>query len=525
MSVQLQPRIPRPETSLEARLADQYLKRILRARVYEVAVETPLAPAPLLSERIGNKVYLKREDLQPVYSFKLRGAYNRLVQLSPEERARGVITASAGNHAQGVALGARRLGIKAVIVMPRTTPEIKVQAVRSLGARAELHGNSYNDALEHTEKLIAQHGMTFVPPYDHPDVIAGQGTVAKEILQQHPDALHGIFVPVGGGGLVAGIAAFAKAVRPEIRVIGVEPADAASLKTALATGERLALDQVGLFVDGCAVKQAGEETFRVARALVDEVVTAEVDQVCAAMEDIFKDTRALAEPAGALALAGLKRYVAERGIEGENLVAVQSGANVNFDRLRHVAERTALGEHHEALLAVTIPERPGSFRGFCELLSANRSITEFNYRYADADQAHIFVGVRLQKGESEKDELVAQLRENGYPVLDMSRNEMAKVHVRHMVGGRADVDDEILFRFEFPERPGALLRFLNRIGQQWNISLFHYRNHGAAYGRVLAGMQVPEGERGQCLRLLDEIGYAYEEETDNPVYDFFLGSG
>jgi len=524
MSSVRHPKTPPTETGSESRLAESYLKRILRARVYEVAVETPLAPAPILSRFLNNNVYIKREDLQPVFSFKLRGAYNRLAQLTEAQREKGVITASAGNHAQGVALGARKLGVKAVIVMPRTTPSIKVQAVRALGAKAVLHGDSYNDALEHVQALIEEHGMTFIPPYDDPDVIAGQGTVGKEILQQHPDDLHAIFVPVGGGGLVAGVAAYVKALRPDIRAIGVEPADAACMRAALEAGERVRLDQVGLFVDGCAVNQAGEEPFRIARALVDEVVTADVDAVCAAVQDIFQDTRSLAEPAGALALAGLKRYVAERGIVGENLVAIHSGSNINFDRLRHVAERTALGAHNEALLAVTIPERPGSFRRFCELLGVRRSITEFNYRYADAEQAHIFVGVQLQRGEAEKDELVERLRESGYPVLDMSRNEMAKVHVRHMVGGRASqVHDEILFRFEFPERPGALLKFLNRIGRQWNISLFHYRNHGAAYGRVLAGMQVPREEREQCHKLLDEIGYAYHDESDNPAYEFFLG--
>lgn len=514
------------ESATAENLSNSYLKRILRARVYQVAVETPLSPALELSRELGNRVHIKREDMQPVFSFKLRGAYNCMSQLPPEKRQSGVITASAGNHAQGVALSAQRLGVRALIVMPRTTPDIKVQAVRRLGGEAILEGDNYNEALNHTLKLMEEQGLTFVPPYDHPDVIAGQGTVGKEILEQHPDALHAIFVPVGGGGLVAGIAAYVKAVRPDVRIIGVEPSEAASMRASLVADERVMLDQVGLFVDGCAVRQPGEEPFRIARVLVDEVITAEVDEVCAALQDIFRDTRSLAEPAGALALAGLKRYVAEHGLEEKNLVAVHSGSNVNFDRLRHVAERTALGASNEALLAVTIPERPGSFLRFCDLLGDSRGVTEFNYRYADEDRAHIFVGVQLQRGEQEKDELVARLRDEDYPVLDMSRDEMAKVHVRHMVGGRsAHVKNEILFRFEFPERPGALLRFLSHIGQQWNISLFHYRNHGAAYGRVLAGMQVPLEERAECRERLDALGYLYYEETDNPAYAFFLGAG
>lgn len=510
----------------EARLANLYLKKILTARVYDVAIETPLDHARQLSARLGNHVLLKREDLQPVFSFKLRGAYNKMVGLSEAQRARGVIAASAGNHAQGVALAARRLGLKATIVMPRTTPSIKVEAVRAYGGRAVLHGDNYDDAKDHMSALADKHGYTIVRPYDDPEVIAGQGTVAMEILRQHQDRIDAIFVPIGGGGLIAGIAAYVKSLRPGIRVVGVEPADAASMKAALTAGERVILDQVGLFVDGCAVKQAGEEPFCVAREYVDEVITADTDEVCAAVADIFRDVRSLAEPAGALALAGLKKYVVEHDLADQTLIAIHSGANLNFDRLGHIAERAQIGARHEALLAVTLGERPGSFRRFCEVIGDRRSVTEFNYRYADPDLAHVFVGIQLgEDGEAEKDILVRRLREQEYPVADLSRNEMAKVHVRHMVGGRAaNVIDEVLFRFEFPERPGALFRFLNKVGGRWNISLFHYRNHGAAYGRVLVGMQVPEGERGECRHSLDQLGYDYFEESDNPAYRFFLGA-
>lgn len=499
-----------------------YLRRILAARVYDVAVETPLDPAPQLSERLGNRVYLKREDLQPVHSFKLRGAYNKIAQLDPGQRQAGVICASAGNHAQGVALAGQRLGVRAVIVMPRTTPDIKVRAVAALGGEIILHGDGFDEAAVHANQLAVDHGLTYVPPYDDPDVIAGQGTVGKEILQQHPEDLHAIFCGVGGGGLISGVAAYVKSVRPEIRVIGVEPDDAPSMTRSLAAGERVVLDQVGLFADGAAVRQVGVETFRIAQKRVDAMILVSADEICAAVRDIFEDTRSLAEPAGALALAGLKKYVAETGIRDQHLVAVHSGANVNFDRMRYIAERAELGEHREALLAVTIPERPGAFRAFCEIIGA-RGVTEFNYRYADADEAHIFVGVRLDAGGAERDELVAALRAADYPVTDMSANEMAKLHVRYMVGGRAaGARDEILFRFEFPERRGALLKFLNNIGERWNISLFHYRNHGHAYGHVLVGIQVPAGERGQCRQALDALGYAYAEESDNPAYRFFL---
>jgi threonine dehydratase len=499
-----------------------YIPRILKARVYEVARETPLDPAPLLSARLGNPVYLKREDLQPVFSFKIRGAYNKIVALAPEALARGVIAASAGNHAQGVALSARRVGARAIIVMPKTTPAIKVAAVRRLGGETVLHGNAYDEAYEHAVDLARRGGLTFVHPYDDPEVIAGQGTVAMEILRQHPGPLHAIFVPVGGGGLIAGVAAYVKAYWPEVRVIGVEPDDAPTLARALAAGERVVLDQVGIFADGVAVRQIGAEPFRVCQGTVDEVVLVSGDEICAAIKDIFDDTRSIAEPAGALAVAGLKRYVDRTRVSGEALVAIDSGANINFDRLRYVAERAETGEQREALLAVTIPEQPGSFRRFCHAIGA-RNVTEFNYRYASAREAHVFAGVELREGRADKERLIAHLRERGYPVVDMSDNEMAKLHVRYMVGGRSqEVADEVLYRFEFPERPGALLRFLTRMGQAWNISLFHYRNQGADYGRVLVGVQVPAAGRAAFQSFLDGLGYPYREETANPVYRLFL---
>ncbi|MBW6477338.1 MAG: threonine ammonia-lyase, biosynthetic [Chromatiales bacterium] len=505
-------------------MLNDYIKRILTARVYDVAIETPLEAAPALSERLDNQVWLKREDLQPVFSFKLRGAYNRMVNLSPEERARGVIAASAGNHAQGIALSAARLGIDALIVMPKTTPEIKVQSVASRGARISLHGNTYNDAAEYARILAEEEGRTFVHPYDDPDVIAGQGTIAMEILRQHRGDIDAIFVPVGGGGLIAGIAAYIKYLHPQIRIIGVEPEDAACMYEALRAGERVVLDQVGIFADGVAVRQVGEEPFRIAQRYVDEVILVTTDEICAAIKDIFEDTRSITEPAGALAVAGLKKYVQREGCSGRELVAIDSGANINFDRLRHVAERAELGEQREMLLAVTIPERPGSFRTFCETLG-QRAITEFNYRYAGSSDAHIFVGVQMGRGQQEKQALLQLLRERDYPLLDISDNEMAKLHIRHMVGGRAAAENERLLRFEFPERPGALLRFLNHIGQHWNISLFHYRNHGAAYGRVLCGIQVPDAEQQAFTEFLEQLGYPYWHESDNPVYPLFLRNG
>ncbi len=499
-----------------------YLEKILTARVYDVARETPLEPMPTLSQRLGSSVWLKREDLQPVFSFKLRGAYNRISQLSEDERQRGVIAASAGNHAQGVALAASRLGIKAVIVMPVTTPRIKVDSVRRFGARAVLHGDSFDDAAAHAGLLREKHGYTFIHPFDDPAVIAGQGTVAMELLRQHPDPLDAVFVCVGGGGLLGGMAAYIKRLRPEIRVIGVEPADAPSMYEALRQGRRVVLDQVGIFADGAAVRQVGKETFRLAREFVDEMILVDTDEICAAIKDVFDDTRVLAEPAGALGVAGLKKYVQREGLKNARLATVLSGANINFDRLRHVAERAEIGERREALFAVKIPERPGSFRRFCKAIG-KRGITEFNYRYSDDSDAQVFVGLKLEGGDGEREDVLQRLRSDGYAVLDMTDNEVAKLHLRHMVGGHAShVEDETLYRFEFPERPGALLNFLTRMGADWNISLFHYRNHGAAYGRVLVGMQVPVTDAERFRRFLDEVGYPCWNETANPAYPLFL---
>ena len=502
-----------------------YVRRIIGARVYDVAAESPLDRMLRLSERLGRAVHLKREDLQPVFSFKIRGAYNKMVGLGPELLGRGVICASAGNHAQGVALAAQALGAAAVIVMPRTTPTIKVQAVRSRGGQVVLHGDTFDEAYAHARGLEAEKGLTFIHPYDDPDVIAGQGTVGMEILRQHPDPIEAVFVPVGGGGLAAGVGTFVKFLRPEIKIIGVEPDDAASMAAALAAGERVSLAQVGLFADGVAVRQAGVETFRLCREVLDEVITVDTDEICAGIKDIFDDTRAVAEPSGALSLAGLKKYADRESVGSGALIAVNSGANLNFDRLRHIADRAEIGEHREALLAVTIPEQPGSYRRFIQLLGV-RSITEFNYRYADEREAQIFVGVQLIEGNEEKRRIVAMLRGHGYPVLDMSDNEMAKLHVRYMVGGRVPgLKDERIYRFQFPERPGALLKFLNGMAREWNISLFHYRNHGADYGRVLAGIQVPDADRDRFDRFLGELGYPCWEETDNPAYRRFLHGG
>ncbi len=503
-------------------IMQDYIKKILSARVYDVAIESPLEPMPRLSRRFDNRIMLKREDLQPVFSFKLRGAYNKIANLPREVLERGVICASAGNHAQGVALSGQRLGIPATIVMPRTTPNIKVQAVQDLGGRTVLHGDAFDEAYEHARQLAEQQGLAFIHPYDDPEVIAGQGTIGMEILRQHPDPIEAIFVAIGGGGLISGIAVYAKFLRPDIKIIGVEPEDAASMHDALRNGNRVILESVGIFADGVAVRQVGEETFRVVRECVDEVILVSTDEICAAIKDIFDDTRSIAEPAGALSIAGLKKYIAREERKGANLVAINCGANMNFDRLRHVAERAELGEYREALLAVAIPERPGSFHRFCQVIG-RRNITEFNYRYADPEKAWVFAGVELNDGEQEKDCITASLRAQGYEVQDMSENEVAKLHVRYMVGGHAPgIQNELLYRFQFPERPGALLKFLEGIWG-WNISLFHYRNHGSDYGRVLAGIQVPEHERERFKEYLNELGYGYWNETDNPAYRLFLG--
>jgi len=502
-------------------MPNAYLTKILKARVYDVARETPLDPMPLLSARIDNKVLLKREDLQPVFSFKLRGAYNRMSMLNTKQKAAGVIAASAGNHAQGVALSAKIMAVKATIVMPATTPGIKVDAVRRHGGRVVLCGDTYDEAYVECLRLAEEQSLTLIPPYDDPDVIAGQGTIAMEILRQHGGDIHAVFVPVGGGGLIAGMSAYIKGLYPKIRVIGVEPDDAPCMARALEAGRRVTLDQVGIFADGVAVRQVGKEPFRVARQCVDEVILVSSDEICAAIKDIFDDTRSIAEPAGALAVAGMKRYVSREGIRDQTLVAIDSGANVNFDRLRHVSERAELGEGREVLFAVTIPERPGSFLRFCRAVG-KQGVTEFNYRYSDAADAQIFVGVKMS-GEDEKAAFLTGLKDKGYALLDLTDNEMAKLHISHMVGGRASgVHDERIFRFEFPERPGALLTFLKAVGRQWNISLFHYRNHGAANGQVLAGLQVPASEEAAFKEFLDGVGYDYWDESDNPAYTLFL---
>jgi threonine dehydratase len=504
-------------------MLERYLKMILNSRVYDVAIETPLVVAERLSERLGNTVWFKREDLQPVHSFKLRGAYNKIAGLSDEACANGVIAASAGNHAQGVALAAARRGIKALIIMPRTTPSIKVESVRRLGARISLSGDAYDDAYAHAASVAQEKGMTFIHPYDDPMVIAGQGTIALEILREHQGDLHAIFVPVGGGGLIAGIAACVKALQPSVKVIGVEPDDSPCLFEALKQKRRVLLDQVGIFTDGVAVRQAGKEPYRIARHHVDDVILVSTDEICAAIKDIFDECRSVVEPAGALAVAGIKRYVEHSGISGAGLVAINSGANINFDRLRHVSERAEIGEYREALLAVTIPEKPGSFRRFCQALG-KRGITEFNYRYADTRQAHVFAGVKLDDGEKERHAIIERLRAEGYPVEDLTESEIAKLHIRYMVGGHAlGLRDEVLYRFQFPERPGALLEFLTSMGKRWNISLFHYRNHGADYGRVLVGIQVPMDSRKDFQRFLDDLGYRYWKESESRAYHLFLG--
>ena len=557
---QSEPGAPQPPGSLTT---TDYLQRILRARVYDVAIESPLDAAPALSARLANRVLLKREDLQPVFSFKLRGAYNKMAGLSAEELALGVIAASAGNHAQGVALGAQTLGCRAVIVMPVTTPEVKVKAVLNRGAEVVLHGDNYDAACSEAWRLAAERGLSFIHPFDDPDVIAGQGTIALEILRQCSQPPDVIYVAVGGGGLIAGIGAYVKALWPQVQIVGVEPVDADAMTRSLAAGRRVRLEQVGLFADGVAVRQVGEHSFAIARQVVDRMVTVTTDEICAAIKDVFEDTRSILEPAGALAVAGMKVDVAARQLRQLQLVAVTCGANMNFDRLRFVAERAELGEEREAMLVVEIPERPGSLRRFCQTLGS-RSLTEFSYRMADSSQAHIFVGVQI-RGTADTAELLAELQTAGFPCLDLSHNELAKLHLRHMVGGRlasqagadarpgsateapaaditaADITAitateraaaelsttgparELLYRFEFPEKPGALMAFVNALQADWNISIFHYRNHGADVGRIVVGVQVPDGDRQQWQLFLDGLGYRYQNESDNPAYSLFLG--
>ena len=499
-----------------------YLQKILTAKVYDVAQESPLEKAAGLSARLNNTLLLKREDMQSVFSFKLRGAYNKMAHLSREALDAGVICASAGNHAQGVALAAKRMGARAVIVMPVTTPAVKVAAVKARGGEVILVGDSFDEAAARARELEKELGLTFVHPFDDPDVIAGQGTIGMEILRQHQGPLHAIFVAIGGGGLISGIASYVKRVRPEVKVIGVQPLDSDAMRRSIAAGKRVKLDNVGLFADGVAVKQVGEETFRIARELVDEIILVDTDDTCAAIKDVFEDTRSILEPAGALAIAGAKAYVEREKLRGKTLVAVACGANMNFDRLRFVAERAEIGERREAILAVTIPEARGSFRRFCELVG-KRSVTEFNYRIADSTAAHIFVGLSVHD-RADVAKLVRNLAKHAFTALDLTDDELAKSHVRHMVGGHSALArDELLYRFEFPERPGALMNFLTTMRPDWNISLFHYRNHGADVGRVLVGMQVPGKEMGVFRNFLDTLGYRYWDESANPAYRLFLG--
>lgn len=496
---------------------------IENAEVYDVAIKSPLDFAQILSARLSNSIYMKREDQQCVFSFKLRGAYNKIAKLPEKERARGVIAASAGNHAQGVALAANKFGIKATIVMPRTTPTIKVEAVTRLGGNAVLYGDTYDEAYQHSLILAKTDRLTYVHPYDDIDVIAGQGTIAVEILQQHPNKIDAIFIPIGGGGLIAGMATYIKHARPDIKIIGVEPQDAPTMHAALKAKNRVILEEVGIFADGVAVRQIGAKTFEIAKDMIDEVLLLSTDEMCAAIKDIYDETRTLVEPAGALALAGIKKYIKREKLTNNTLIAINCGANINFDRLRHVAERAELGERRECLFAVTIPEEPGSFLSFCRLLR-EKGVTEFNYRYSSTNEAHVFLGVKVEDADKEKDQLLEVMHEEGYSALDISDNEMAILHLRHMVGGHCpDLHDEIIYRFEFPERPGALLQFLETIGYEWNISLFHYRNHGAAYGRVLVGIQVPGTDRVRFDQFLQKLGYRYWEESSNPVYKLFLG--
>jgi len=504
-------------------MPQKYVKKILDARIYDLVIETPIDPAPLLSQRLNNHVLLKREDLQPVFSFKLRGAYNKLRQLTDEQRAIGVIAASAGNHAQGLALASKKMGVKATIVMPKTTPQIKVDAVRARGAKVVLVGDNYDAASAHAQKFVEEKGLVYIHPFDDPDVIAGQGTIGMEILRQLPGDLDVIFIAVGGGGLCAGVAAYVKYVRPDVKIIAVEANDSACLDAALKAGRRVRLKEVGIFADGTAVAQIGKETFRLLKDLVDEVITVSTDEICAAIKDVYSDTRAICEPSGAMGLAGLKKYVEQHGVEGQTLLSIQCGANIDFDRLRYISERTEIGEKREAVLAVTIDEKPGSFKLFCKAMH-RRNISEFNYRFSDTSKAHIFVGAQVVDDE-DRHQLVAELREQGYTVADMTDNEVAKSHIRHMVGGRSpQVGEEQVFRFEFPERPGALLNFLTQLGSGFNISMFHYRNHGSAFGRVLVGIQASKKDLKTLSGFLDNLGYHYVNETENEAYQFFLGS-
>ena len=499
-----------------------YLVQILTARVYDVAEETPLEVAPNLSARLNNKLLLKREDMQSVFSFKLRGAYNKMAQLPPDMLAQGVIAASAGNHAQGVALGAKRLGTRAIIVMPVTTPQVKINAVKARGGEVVLHGDTYDDAYAYARQLEAEKNLTFIHPFDDPDVIAGQGTIGMEILRQYQKPIHAIFVAIGGGGLISGIAAYVKRLRPEIKIIGVEPVDCDAMNQSLKAGHRVRLSQVGLFADGVAVREVGEETFRLCQQYVDEIILVDTDDTCAAIKDVFEDTRSILEPAGALAVAGAKAYVEREQIEGQTLVAVACGANMNFDRLRFVAERAELGERREAIFAVTIPEKPGSLRRFCDCLG-RRNLTEFNYRIAEEKEAHIFVGVQIQN-RADAAKIVESFEAQGLRTIDLTDDELTKLHLRHMVGGRSALaHHELLYRFEFPERPGALMKFVASMSPNWNISMFHYRNNGADYGRIVVGMQVPPEEMQEWQAFLDSLGYQYWNESDNLAYKLFLG--
>ncbi len=503
-------------------LHSDYLTRILTASVYDVAIETPLEPARSLSQRLNNRIWLKCEDLQPVFSFKIRGAYNKMASLSQQALAKGVITASAGNHAQGVALSAQKLGCEATIVMPETTPQIKVDAVKARGGKVVLAGTSYNDAYDHAMKLVAESGLTYIPPFDDPYVIAGQGTIGLEIIRQHPKPIDAIFVAIGGGGLAAGVAAFIKNVRPEIKVIGVETFDACAMKQSIDKGERVELKDVGLFADGTAVKLVGEETFAICKDLLDDIILVDTDDICGALKDIYDDTRSITEPSGALALAGLKAYIERESCQGQTLIAVNSGANMNFHRLRHVSERSELGEGNEGIFAVSIPEERGSFLKFVNVLGS-RNITEFNYRYGDEQVAHIFVGIQ-SAGARDLKKISEELTAAGLPNTDLTEDEVSKIHIRYMVGGRSHkVENERLVTFEFPERPGALTRFLNQMQGVWNITLFHYRNHGADYGRVLMGIDVPAAEIEEFTGFLQSVGYSYQDVSDNAAYKLFLG--